>query len=98
MNARTSLITATLTLALIAPAAASAGSRNIPWDAPRSKQTVSHQHTLKANSSAAGLSAYNASAYVYGGASPTVAKAITAAAKTRTANVCVSKAQRHVPC
>ena len=38
MNARANLITATLTLALIIPAAASAGARNIPADASLPKK------------------------------------------------------------
>ena len=70
MNARANLITAALTLALIGPAAAGASSRNIPGDAslPK-KQPAVHLHTLKANTSTTGTGAYNAQAYVYGGAS-----------------------------
>jgi hypothetical protein len=99
MNPRASLVTATITLALIVPTAASAGSRTIPWDAPLSKQTITHRHVLKAGSAAIGLGAYNNWAgYVHGGASQKVAKAITAAAKTRTGNVCANAAQYRVVC
>ena len=79
MNARTFLVTATLTLSLIVPAAAGA---QIPFDRATSKQPMAHRQILKANSSAIGVSAYNPwAAYVHGGASTKVAKAITAAAK-----------------
>jgi hypothetical protein len=102
MNARSNLITALLTLSLIVPSAAGAVRGSIPADALPSKQSKVHLHTLKANSSTVGLDAYNASPYVYGGASQKVAKAITAAAKprvaTRTASTCVSDAQYRVPC
>jgi hypothetical protein len=82
MNARTNLITAALTLALIGPAAAGASMRNIPADASLpTKQSAVHLHTLKANTSTTGKGAYNGQAYVYGGASTKVAKAITGAGK-----------------
>ena len=83
MNARSNLITVALTLALIGPAAATAASRNIPGDAslPK-KQPAVHLHTLKATTSTSGLGASgNWAAYVHGGASQKVAKAITRTAK-----------------
>ena len=79
MNARANLITAALTLALIGPAAAGASMRNIPADAslPKTQPPV-HLHTLKADTSTIGLGANsNWAAYVHGGASQKVAKAIS---------------------
>ena len=84
MNARANLITATLTLSLIVPAAASAARPQHPRRrvSARSSRPL-HLHTLKANSSAIGLGAYNAcGAYVHGGASQKVAKAIASAASS----------------
>ena len=83
MNARANLITATLTLALIGPAAAGASMRNIPGDASLPKtQPAAHLHTLKATTSTSGLgTSGNWAAYVHGGASQKVAKAITRTAK-----------------
>jgi hypothetical protein len=101
VNARTNLITVILALSLIGPATAGAGVRSIPWDAPLSKQPAVHLHTLKAKS-AATLGTYNEWAYVNGGASPKVAKAITAAARTHGANGgtngCASTAKYRLPC
>jgi hypothetical protein len=97
MNARTALVTSALTVSLIVPSAASALRYNIPAEAPLSKQSV--VHVLEANSSTLGLRAYRSwAAYVPGGSSQKVAKAITAAAKTRAANDCASTAQRRVLC
>ena len=57
------------------------------------------RQVLKANASTLGLGAYsNWAAYVHGGSSQKVAKAITAAATTRTANAARNDSQRPVPC
>jgi len=77
VNARAFLITATLTLALIGPAAAEAATRTIPWDAPLSKLAVTPHHLVMAGRT----SAHNAQPYVHGGASQKVAKAIVRAGK-----------------
>jgi hypothetical protein len=99
MNARASLVTATLALSLIVPSAASALRSNIPFEAPLTKQQTVQRHALKASSSTIGLGVYNNWAgYVHGGASQKVAKAIAAAAKTRTGNVCANAAQYRVLC
>ena len=86
MNARANLITVTLALSLIGPAVAGA---QIPRascpTSPSSRR--SHLQTLKANSSTdRAQPSGNWAAYVHGGSSQKVAKAITAAATTRTAN------------
>jgi len=82
MNARTSLLTVTLTLSLIVPAAAGA---QIPRDSSSTvtQQPKVHRHTLAASSSAISGRAYNPWGYVQGGASPKVAKAIMADANSR---------------
>jgi len=115
MNARTSLVTATLTLALIAPAAANAASLNVPCvstssscASSSSKPAVSLRHLLKASpghreqrarsATAIRVGAYDAYAYVHGGASQKLARAITAAGKSRAGDVCVSAVPRRVPC
>ena len=106
MNARSNLITVLLALSLIGPTAAGASVRNIPWDAPlhQSSQAASNLHTLKSKSPSVALGTYsNWGAYVHGGASQKVAKAITAAAKAQTKttsgpNPCISDANRRVPC
>jgi hypothetical protein len=99
MNPRAFLVTATLTLSLIVPSAASALRYTIPPDVSLSKQPAAHLNVLEARSSTLGVRAYkNWAAYVRGGASQEVSKAITAAASTRTRNVCANDAQSHVPC
>jgi hypothetical protein len=102
MNARSNLITALLTLSLIGPAVAGA---QIPDASPAApKQPKIHLHTLKASYPAAGARAYtNWGAYVYGGASTKVAKAITSAAKTNhtaapSGNSCATEAQYRPAC
>jgi hypothetical protein len=102
MNARSNLVTALLTLSLILPAAAGA---QIPGEPTTntSKQPKVHLQILKAHSSTIGTTASNNwFAYVHGGASTKVAKAITAAANTRSATraagTCASDAQYRVPC
>jgi hypothetical protein len=101
VNARANLITALLTLSLIVPAAAGA---QIPDPTAAPKQPKVQLYTLKASYSTVGARAYtNRGAYVHGGASTKVAKAITAAAKTtsaasRSGNVCANDAQYRVPC
>jgi hypothetical protein len=103
MNARANLVTALLALSLIGPAAAGA---QIPSDPGPTlvKQPKVHLHTLSASYATLGASARgNWAAYVHGGASKEVAKAIAAAAKTMrtaasSANVCANDAQYRVPC
>ena len=76
MNARANLITALLTLSLIGPAAAGA---QIPSDRGTSlfKQPKIHLYTVSASHSTIGGSASgNWAAYVHGGASKEVGKAI----------------------
>src|SRR5262245_9041736 len=104
MNARSNLLTALLTLSLIVPAAAGAQIPGEPTTTtPKHSKVPAPLYTLKANSSTIGTSASNNwAAYVHGGASTKVAKAITAAAKTRTAartaSTCASDAQYRMPC
>jgi hypothetical protein len=88
MNARTSLITASLTLALIVPTVAgAAGSGN---------SNSGHRQQPQSSGAAIKLSTYDAQAYVPGGASQKVAKAITSAGKQRpTTNA--YNAQAYVP-
>jgi hypothetical protein len=99
MNARAYLVTAGAVLALAGPAVHTAGA-SIPADehsGSKATAAVSHQvrgGALKSSSTAVRVGAYNAHAYVHGGASKTVAKAITKAGKKKAATTKVARVVR----